>query len=37
MRPVIRAVILCVTALVAVPVMAQETTSDTTCKYCSIR
>jgi len=29
MRPVIRAVILCVTALVAVPVMAQETTSDT--------
>ena len=29
MRPVIRAVILCVAALVAVPVMAQETTSDT--------
>jgi hypothetical protein len=29
MRPVIRAVILCVTVLVAVPVMAQETTSDT--------
>jgi len=29
MRPVMRAVILCVTALVAVPVFAQEQTSDT--------